>query len=105
MPDPKRGEVWRVDLGMIAKVRPCLVLTNPPGIDDLKLYTVLPHTTALRGIEWEVQILKTFLKRGAFHVQQIQSVSRDRLNDKLGELTKHELSQIEDRIHRLFGWA
>jgi hypothetical protein len=54
MPDPMRGEVWRVDLGMTAKIRPCLVLTNPPGNDDLKLYTIVPHTTALRGIQWEV---------------------------------------------------
>jgi len=52
MPEPKRGEVWRVDFGMTAKVRPCLVLTDPPDINDLMLYTVVPHTTALRGIQW-----------------------------------------------------
>jgi mRNA-degrading endonuclease toxin of MazEF toxin-antitoxin module len=27
-PDPLRGEVWLVDLGMAAKTRPCLIL-NP----------------------------------------------------------------------------
>jgi mRNA interferase MazF len=99
MPDPMRGEVWRVDLGMTAKIRPCLVLTYPPGNDDLKLYTIVPHTTALRGIQWEVSIPKKFLKAGAFHVQEIQSVSRTRLTDKLGQL-----SEIEARIHQLFGW-
>jgi len=27
MPDPNRGEVWLADLGLAAKVRPCLVLS------------------------------------------------------------------------------
>jgi mRNA-degrading endonuclease toxin of MazEF toxin-antitoxin module len=26
---PVRGEVWQVDLGMAAKVRPCLVINIP----------------------------------------------------------------------------
>jgi mRNA interferase MazF len=29
MPNPNRGEVWLVDLGYAAKVRPCLVLSIP----------------------------------------------------------------------------
>lgn len=28
MPSPDRGEVWLADLGIAAKVRPCLVLKN-----------------------------------------------------------------------------
>lgn len=30
--NPQRGEIWLVDLGYVAKVRPCLVLNIP--IDD-----------------------------------------------------------------------
>ena len=29
MPEPGRGEVWLVDLGLVAKIRPCLVLSVP----------------------------------------------------------------------------
>jgi len=29
MADPTRGEVWIVDLGLAAKVRPCLILSVP----------------------------------------------------------------------------
>ena len=29
MPDPQRGEVWLADLGLAAKVRPCLILSVP----------------------------------------------------------------------------
>ncbi len=50
MPVPRRGEVWWVDLGLAAKVRPCLLLTDYPAGDDLMLVTVIPHTTALRGL-------------------------------------------------------
>jgi mRNA interferase MazF len=29
MSSPERGEVWLVDLGYVAKVRPCLVISIP----------------------------------------------------------------------------
>lgn len=47
MAQPKRGEVWLVDLGLAAKVRPCLLITDYPADDELALVTVLPHTTAV----------------------------------------------------------
>ena len=31
---PTRGEVWLVDLGMVAKVRPCVVLSIPAEDDN-----------------------------------------------------------------------
>jgi mRNA interferase MazF len=45
----KAGEVWIIDFGMAAKVRPALLLTGEPAADELDLVTVLLHTTALRG--------------------------------------------------------
>ena len=75
MAQPKRGEVWLVDLGLAAKVRPCLLLTDFPADDELALMTVVPHTTAVRGNPWEHTCKKSFLKEGAFHLQQVQSVS------------------------------
>ena len=53
MAQPRRGEVWLVDLGLAAKVRPCLLLTDFPADDELALVTVVPHTTAMRGNRWE----------------------------------------------------
>jgi mRNA interferase MazF len=58
-----------VDMGMAAKVRPCLLLTGFPADDELALITVLPHTTSVRGNRWELTIPKPFLKAGAFHLQ------------------------------------
>jgi len=42
-----RGEVWLTDLGMVAKVRPCLVLSVEPGTADRVLFTLVPHTTSI----------------------------------------------------------
>ena len=99
----KTGEVWMIDLGMVAKVRPCLLLTDYPADDELALVTVLPHTTALRGQRWELALPKAFLKPGAFHLQQVQSVSVARLERRLGVLTAEEWTTVQNRLADYLG--
>ena len=96
------GEVWQVDLGLAGKVRPCLLMTGYPNNNELALVTIIPHTTALRGNRWEISIAKTFLKDGAFHLQQIQSVPTVRLMRRFGALTIEEMQVIHDRIGEYF---
>eukprot|EP01031_Cornospumella_fuschlensis_P016713 gene16713-20442_t len=87
---------------MVAKVRPCLLLTGYPADDELALVTILPHTTALRGHRWELALPKPFLKPGAFHLQQVQSVSVSRLERRLGVLSAEEWSTVQDpEVRRL----
>lgn len=74
MPRAKPGEIWIVNLGLAAKARPCLVLSDYPTDDELSLLIVVPHTTAVRKNRWELPIPKPFLKPGVFHLQQLQSV-------------------------------
>src|SRR5207253_11388319 len=81
------GEVWMIDFGMAAKVRPALLLTGEPAADELDLVTVVLHTTSLRGNRWELNVPKPFLKPGAFHLQQVQTISRVKLERRLGVLT------------------
>jgi mRNA interferase MazF len=95
------GEVWLADLGMAAKTRPCLVLSDDPADDELALVIVVPHTTALRGNRWELTIPKRFLKPGAFHLQQLQSVSLSRLQQKLGVLNRTELTTVRSTLIEL----
>ncbi len=87
-----------VDFGLAAKVRPALLLTGNPAIEELDLVTVLLHTTALRGQRWEISIPKPFLKPGAFHLQQLQSVSTVKLERKLGVLTAEEMNRGLDAL-------
>ena len=96
------GEIWVVDFGLAAKVRPALILTPRPADDELDLVTVLLHTTALRGNRWELIIPKPFLKPGAFHLQQIQTISTVKLERRLGTLTAEEMNQVLEALgHRL----
>jgi mRNA interferase MazF len=99
---PRASEVWLIDLGMVAKTRPCLLLTDYPADDELALVTVLPHTTALRGNRWELPIPKSFLKPGAFHLQQVQSVSISRLERRLGALDTEEWAVVRNRLAEYF---
>jgi mRNA interferase MazF len=79
------------------------LLTDHPSEEELALITVVPHTTALRGNRWEVALPKPFLKPGAFHLQQIQSLSVARLVRRLGSLTQSEMETLEDKLsERLF---
>ncbi len=94
MPAVNPGEIWMVDFGMAAKVRPALIVTAKPADDELDLVTVLLHTTALRGNRWELNIPKPFLKPGAFHLQQIQTVSTVKLERQLGALTTDEMKRV-----------
>ena len=95
------GEIWLVDLGMTAKVRPCLLLSEYPADDELALLLVVPHTTAVRGNRWEFAVPLPFLKPGAFHLQQIQPVSLARLERKLGEMPAAQLAELRAAVVRL----
>ena len=90
-----------VDLGLAAKVRPCLILSDHPADDELALVIIIPHTTAIRGNRWELALPKPFLKPGAFHLQQIQPISLARLERKLGSLTPDELQRVKTMLVRL----
>jgi mRNA interferase MazF len=79
MPRTQPGDVWLVDLGLAAKVCPCLILSDYPADDELALIVVIPHTTAVRGNRWELAVPKRFLKPGVFHIQQIQAIPIARL--------------------------
>ena len=101
MTRPAPGEIWRVDLGLTAKVRPCLVMSDYPAPEELALVLVIPHTTAIRGNRWEFPCRKSFLKPGVFHLQQIQPVSLNRLETKLGAVTTYEFQTLGKQLARL----
>ena len=57
MPKQNRGEVWLVDLGLVAKVRPCLVISIPARVQDRALVTVVTHTTNAGDSRFEISII------------------------------------------------
>ena len=93
--------MWLTDLGLAAKTRPCLVLSVALGPDDRVLYALVPHTTALQGSAYEVDVPATFLKPGAFNVQGLAAAPRPRLIRQLGLLRPVEMAQVEAAVG---GW-
>lgn len=71
MKSPLRGEVYMVDLGMAAKIRPCVVLSVPLEESDRSLVTLVPHTTTLRQSRFEITVSTRFLGKGAFDTQGV----------------------------------
>lgn len=87
-----------VDLGLAAKVRPCLILSDYPADNELALIVIVPHTTAVRGNRWEFAATVLFLKPGVFHLQQIQPVPLVRLERKLGVLPAGAFAALRQAI-------
>jgi mRNA interferase MazF len=101
MANPLRGEVWLVDLGMVAKIRPCLVLSIPAtGPTDRVLATVIAHTTSVRGSGFEVAVPARFLKPGVFDAQNIISIPHAKLVHRLGMLKPDQVEMVAAAVRK-----
>jgi mRNA interferase MazF len=98
MPYPNRGEVWLVDLGYAAKVRPCLVISIPALDQDRALVTLVPHTTSSRGSRFEVNVKLKFLRVGVFDTQNLVTIPHAKLIRKLGVVSHDQLSAVENGV-------
>src|SRR4051812_37654401 len=103
MPAPSRGEVWLVDLGMVAKVRPCLALSASVDPQDRALATLVAHTTSARGTRFEVVVQVRFLQVGVFDAQNLVTVPHARLIRRLGDLPPDQFALVEDAVRRWQG--
>ncbi|MGO9199038.1 MAG: type II toxin-antitoxin system PemK/MazF family toxin [Limisphaerales bacterium] len=102
---PKRGEVWLFDCGMVEKVRPVLIFSVPLADTDRAVVTVVFHSTALRGSQFEVKVRVPFLKAGAFIAQSIATYPTVRAMRRLGALNTTQLADVEAAVFRWLGRA
>jgi mRNA interferase MazF len=100
---PSRGEVWLFDLGMEGKVRPVLVVSVRYGDADRALVTILPHTTSLRGSQYEISVNVPFLKAGAFLVQNVATYPNARAIRRLGALKPDQFNLVFAGLLRWLG--
>ena len=102
---PTRNEVWLVDLGLVAKVRPCVILSIPADDEnDRVLTTVIPHTTSTRESRFEVSSAVRFLKAGAFDAQNIVTIPTVKLIRRLGTLPVDQMAAIEKAVKQWLGF-
>jgi mRNA interferase MazF len=103
MPSASRGEVWQIDFGLAAKVRPALVLGCDIADEDRMLVAVVYHTTALRGSRYEPMKVHG-LDNGGFDAQSIYTIPAVKLIRRRAILTAMQLQEIEDRVKLWLGF-
>jgi mRNA interferase MazF len=100
MANDRRGQVWLVDLGYAAKIRPAVIISVEPLDTDRALITLVPHTTSLRGSQFEIPTSEKFLHPGAFDAQNLITVSNAKLVRKLGQLSSSTLKDVLEAVKR-----
>jgi mRNA interferase MazF len=90
--------VWLVDMGMVGKVRPALILSGSPGVKDRDVITVIPHTTSLRSSAFEISVPLPFLKPGAFLAQTPATLPTVRALKLLGRMGESDVRRIEQAL-------
>ena len=98
MPKAKRGELWMADLGMVAKVRPVLILSVDYRGEERAVVTYVLRTTSLRGTQYEVPHPGRGMPAGAFDAQGIGSVPDVKLERRLGVVDTDTLTRAEDAV-------
>jgi len=103
MAKANRGEVWIVDLGLAAKIRPCLILSVPFSDQERSLVTAVAHTTSVRGGRFEVAVRPLFLKIGVFDAQNLVTIPEARLIRRVGTLRTEDLASVESSVRAWLG--
>jgi mRNA interferase MazF len=88
---------------MVEKVRPVLIFSIPFAITDRAVITVVFHSTALRGSQFEVKVQVPFLKEGAFIAQSIATYPTVRALRRLGTLNTEQLTEVEVAVFKWLG--
>lgn len=88
---------------MAEKVRPVLIVSTAYGDLDRALLTVVPHTTSLRGSQYEIVVNVAFLKPGAFLVQNVATYPNVRAIRKLGALKEDKFEIVFSGLLRWLG--
>jgi mRNA interferase MazF len=101
----QRGEIWLMDLGMVQKVRPVLVLSVPFKDQERALVSYVIRTTSLRGTEYEVSHRAPKFQPGAFDVQSIGTVPDVQLIRCLGTCDPSTLDRVEAALLRWLALA
>lgn len=101
--DPKPGEVWFAELGMVEKSRPVLILAFPGSEDARALAVVAPLTSQIRGMRGEVDLGKPrwLPKHSAVNVQGLASLDHRKLARRLGELSSIQMAEIKAALRDL----
>ena len=110
----KQKELWLVNLdptigAEIKKARPAVILSND-AIGVLPLKVIAPITDykpRYDEVPWMVELIPSSLnhldKPSVIDLFQVRSVAKQRLINKIGEITHQELEQCRKALEVVFG--
>lgn len=110
MPEPSRGEIWLIDLSPVRGHeprgrRPALVISvDAFNWGPANLVIIIPVTAKAKGIPFHVEIdpPEGGLDRASFiKCEDVRSVSKERLANRLGRVSRGTLAEVEDRLRIL----
>ena len=101
----KRGEIYWVDLPdsngrEIKDKRPSLVVSNDKQNTASPLIIIMPITSLKEGDKiFSFQVPITLREKSVVLIDQIRTIDRNKFGDKIGEVDKGLMEEVERKIH------
>lgn len=103
-----RGEIWWINFdpavgGEIRKKRPAIIVSNNAANRNLNRVQVVPITSNISRIYPSEAFVTLQGRRGKAMADQLTTVSKQRITNKVGELTQEEMAGVELAIRVQLG--
>jgi mRNA interferase MazF len=100
---PRRGEVWWVSFdpslgGEIQKTRPAVILSNDAANVALNRVIVVPLTSQVAKLYPGEALVTLNSEKRKVMADQIITASKQRLKNKLGNLSRANMAGVEDAV-------